>query len=83
MHNHSITKFAGNKLLTLNLIMHYHFIENQVDHTLKTHFDWYEYFAKDSVRQSDSHEDFFFVSTKHNTFPFQNMTLIKHKNHSN
>ena len=40
-------------------------------------FDEYKYFAKGSVRKSDSHEDFFHLSRKHYTFPFRVNTVTK------
>ena len=63
--------------------MHYPFVENQGDHTRKTLFDEYKFFAKGLIRKSDySHEGFFLLSTKHNTFPFS-VNAVTKKTHSN
>ena len=61
--------------------MYHPFVENQRDHTRKTLFYEFKYFAKGSICKSDSHKGFFLLSTKLNTIP-STVSAVTKKTHS-
>ena len=65
------------RFMNFKLYSYYSFAENQGDHTRKTLFTEYKYYAKGSVCESNFLGNCFLLSTKHNTFPCPFNTVIK------